>query len=231
MTCSMDDQLGPYVLQALQPEEAETIREHLTGCADCREEAFSLASTASFLARLSMPDIERLYDVDGEPVDGQLEPAASPPPGPSGAVPPAGARPVRRRRRAVLALAAAVLAAAAGVGTVRAVGDRADQPSPGVVRVADPDTHVRAALAMTERPWGTQLRLTLAGVYPSGRCSLVAHSRDGQSDTAASWVADTDGTAAIDGATAIPTSQLSQLDVVTARGELLIRITLPRRGD
>jgi len=72
--------------------------------------------------------------------------------------------------------------------------------------------------------------ITLAGVYPGGRCSLVAHSRDGQSDTAASW-ADTHGTAAIDGATAIPASQLSELDVVTDRGELLVRITLPRRGD
>ena len=224
MTCRMDDQLGPYVLQALQPEEAEAIREHLTGCAECRAEAVSLAGTASFLARLSLQDIERLYDADGEPV-----PAG---PGPSHAAPPDRARPVRRRRRrAVLALAAAALAAVAGVGTVRVLGDRPGQANPGVVQVADPATHVRAALAMTDRPWGTQLHLTLAGVYPSGRCSLVAHSRDGQSDTAASWVADTDGTAAIDGATAIPTSQLSELDVVTDRGELLVRITLPRRGD
>jgi hypothetical protein len=123
-----------------------------------------------------------------------------------------------------------VIAAGAGAGAVRIIGDHPAQPDPGVVQVADPATHVRAALAMTDRPWGTQLRLTLAGVYPRGRCSLVAHSRDGQSDTAASWVADAHGTAAIDGATAIPASQLSELDVVTDRGELLVRIALPRRG-
>jgi Putative zinc-finger len=231
MTCSMDDQLGPYVLQALQPEEAEAIRQHLTGCPECREEAVSLASTASFLARLSPQDIEGLYDRDGAPAN-RAGPPASRPPGRSDGVPPDGARPVRRRRRvAVLALAAAMVAAVAGAGAIRVLGDRPGQPNPGVVQVADPATHVRAALAMTDRPWGTQLRLTLAGAYPGGRCSLVAHSRDGKSDTAASWVADTSGTAAIDGATAIPTSQLSELDVVTDRGELLVRITLPRRGD
>jgi hypothetical protein len=119
----------------------------------------------------------------------------------------------------------------APVGVLRVLSDQSERSNSGVVQVVDPATHVRAALAMTDRSWGTQLHLTLAGAYPTGRCSLVAHSRDGQSDTAASWVADTDGAANIVGATAIPANQLSELDVVTDTGELLVRITLPPRGN
>jgi hypothetical protein len=211
MTCPMDDLLGPYVLHALEPRDADAIRRHLPSCAACREEAVSLASTASVLGRLTVTDIERLYDLDG----GELAPRD------------ADRRRTRPRRRAALALAAAVLAAVATLGAVRELGDRPGPSNPTVVEVADPATHVRAALAMTGQPWGTQLHLTLADAYPSGWCSLVAHSRDGRSETAASWVADPDGSAAVDGVTAIPRSQLSELDVVTDTGERLVRITLP----
>jgi Putative zinc-finger len=221
MTCSMDDRLGPYVLHALQPEDADAVRRHLTNCPECREEAVSLASTASLLGRLTLQDVERLYGLDGG------RPPASTP-----TLSDADPRPIRPgRRRAVLALAAAVLVAVAGIGGVRVLGGRPGPSDRRVVHVADPVTHIRAALAMTDRPWGTQLHLTLAGAYPSGWCSLVAHSRDGHSDTAASWVADTSGTATVDGVTAIPTSQLSALDVVTDTGQLLVRITLPSGAD
>jgi hypothetical protein len=83
---------------------------------------------------------------------------------------------------------------------------------------------------MTGRSWGTQLHLALDGVYPSGWCSLVAHSRDGQSDTAATWVADRQGAASVYGVTAIPVSQLTELDVLTASGALLVRISLPHHS-
>jgi hypothetical protein len=123
-----------------------------------------------------------------------------------------------------------VLAVLASAGAVRVLSGRPGSSNSAVVQAADPATHVRAAVSMTDRSWGTQLHLTLAGAYPSGWCSLVAHSRDGHSDTAASWVADTDGTADIVGATAIPAGQLGELDVVTDTGELLVRITLPPHG-
>jgi anti-sigma factor RsiW len=234
MTCRMDNELSAYVLNALQPAEADAMRQHLTGCPACREEAVSLASTASLLARLTLQDVERLYDLehvdDGGTADGTGRPWPSAP-ARSDAAPRDIMRSVRpRRRRAALAVAAAVLAASASVGAVRVLSGQPGQSNSGVVQVVDPATHVRAALALTDRSWGTQLHLTLAGAYPSGWCSLVAHASDGRSDTAASWVADTDGAANIVGATAIPTSQLSELDVVTDTGELLVRITLPPHG-
>lgn len=209
MTCLIDDYLGAYVLHALEPDDAEIVQAHVSGCPTCREEVCSLAGTASVLARLTLQDIEQLYPPD------QAEDGA------------AAARP--RRRRLAVAAAAAVLIAAGTLGGVRVLGGGPGPPPPGTVQVVDPTTHVRAAVTVTGRRSGTHLHLSLAGAgaYPSGWCSLVAHSRDGRSETAATWVADSKGDANVDGATAIPAGQLTELDVITAGGVRLVRINLP----
>lgn len=208
MTCRMDNELGAYVLHALEPEETHAVQLHLTDCQECHDEVRSLASTASMLALLTLPDIEELYELD--------------------AVDPEPARP--HRHRAALAVAAAVLAIFASAGAVRMLPADHGSPNPAVVRAVDPSTHVRAAVTTTSRSWGTQLHLRLAGAYPSGFCSLVAHSGDGRTDTVATWTADVHGAADVAGATAIPTTQLRELDVVTDSGQLLVRIPLPDDG-
>lgn len=212
MTCRMDDYLGAYVLAALEPDEDQEVHAHLTGCRACREEVSSLADTASLLALLTIQDIDEIYG--REPV----------------AADPVSARRRPRRRWAVLAVAAAVLIAGTAVADVQVFNGGPVPSPPGVVKVVDPTTHVQAAVTMTGRSWGTQLHLALAGAYPSGWCSLVAHSRNGQSETAATWVADRTGAASVDGATAIPVSQLTELDVLTASGALLARISVPHHN-
>jgi anti-sigma factor RsiW len=211
MTCRTDNDLGAYVMNALEPDEIQSVRAHLTGCPACREEVRSLEDAAALLALLTVQDIEQLFGP--EPV---ADAAAS-------------ARP--RRRGAALAPIAAVLIAATTVGGVQVLSGGSGPSPPRIVQVVDPTTHVQAAVTMTGRSWGTQLHLSLTGAYPSGWCSLVAHSRDGQSDISATWVADAHGAANIDGLTAIRTSRLTELDViVTATGARLVRINLPRHG-
>jgi len=201
----MDDYLGAYVLDALEPDEAQAVHTHLIDCPDCSAEVGSLTGTASVLALLTPGDVEQFYDG-----------------------PPAEARPPRPRHRAAWALVAAVLVAAAGLGGAGAFSGGGSGPTlPGVVRVVDPRTHVQAAVSMVAHPWGTQLHLDLSGARPGEWCALVARSRDGRSDTAASWTADRTGWAGVDGATAIPADRLSELDVVTRAGAVLVRITLP----
>jgi anti-sigma factor RsiW len=209
MTCVIDGYLGAYVLHALEPDDAEIVQAHVTGCPACREEVSSLAGTASVLARLTLQDIEELYPAE---------------PAEDGAAP---ARP--RRRRLAVAAAAAVLIAAGTLGGVQVLGGGPVPPPPDTVQVVDPTTHVRAAVTVTGRRSGTDLHLSLAGAgaYPSGWCSLVAHASDGRSQTAATWVANAHRATSVDGATAIPASQLTELDVITATGARLVRITLP----
>jgi anti-sigma factor RsiW len=228
MTCIMDRELGAYVLHALEPQEADAVSRHLTGCPACRDEVRSLSSTASLLALVTLQDVEGLSDLQDVDDEGAALRTATAP-AQSAVARPNSCRPARPRRRpAALAVAAAVLTASASVGAVRVLGGDHGSSNPSVVQVVDPATHVQAAVTMTSRGSGTQLRLTLAGAYPSGACSLVARASDGRSDTAATWVADTHGAADVAGATAIPASQLRELDVVTDTGQTLVQINLHR---
>jgi hypothetical protein len=57
----------------------------------------------------------------------------------------------------------------------------------------------------------------------------VARSHDGRTETAATWLADSDGTAVVAGTTGFAPDDLSQLDVVTDTGRLLVRVPVPNR--
>ena len=200
-TCHMSIELGAYVLQALEDDEAEQVRRHLGECDACRDEELELSFTASLLALLKPGDLDQLD------------------------VPEEAAEPRRPARRTVLMVAVALLAALS-LPVARAL----DHPTAtaSVVSATDPATHVRAAVTMAAAEGGTRLQLSLSGVYPGGWCSRVARSRDGRTDTAATWRADADGSADVTGTTAIPTSSLRELDVVTDSGRVLVRI--PVRG-
>lgn len=207
--CRTDIYLGAYVLGALEPSEARAVGAHVAGCDACRGELASLADTVMLLDLLTPEDVVELC-----------------PPDPVTVAAPRRHR--RHRRRAALALASAALVAATGLGIVRGLDD-GHAPSPTVAQAVDPVTHARAAVTMTSKNWGTELHLVLTGAYPSGWCSLIAHSRDGRTTTAASWEADPQGRAVVDGTTAISADRLTRLDVVTAGGVRLVQINLTHK--
>lgn len=205
MTCSTETELGAYVLHALEQDETDSVQQHVSGCRTCQRELSSLAATASWLALLTPGDLEQLEETQPE----------------------GDQRPHGRRRGVLLTVVAGVLAASVVVGVVRASEDQPQPPAAAVVRAVDPATQVEAVVSMSEQDSGTRLRLSLTGAYPRGWCSLVARSHDGRTETAATWVADADGTAVVAGTTAIGTDQLSELDVVTDTGRLLVRVPVP----
>jgi hypothetical protein len=208
MTCGMDDFLGAYVLDALEPAEAEAVRAHLAVCDTCRDEVAGLSATASMLALLTAEEAGRLASDEQESERAPVRAASRP-------------------RRIALAIAAAAVIATATAGGVHGIGIGPAYPAPSVVRAVAPATQVRAAVVVTPREQGAELRLSLSGAYPSGRCSLLAHSADGRTEFAARWVADASGAAEVDATTAIPPRQLTSLDVVTDAGVRLVRITMP----
>src|SRR6185503_17239645 len=132
----------------------------------CRGELARLAPLPGLLSRLSTDEAEKLAE-DTVSVQVEAPAAAEPPPralldGVLGAV-------ARRRRRGRLAagavafaLAFAALAVVAGGGFLRDEGDGA--PAPLTTAASDPSTGVQARAALTEKPWGTSVHLTLAGV-------------------------------------------------------------------
>lgn len=215
-SCSQQTYLGGYVLAALEPVEDEAVRAHLASCPGCQAEADSLQATAAMLAVLSLEEVDQLS-------------AAEPPP----------ARvddPVRRTRhphRLAVAAAALVLGVlgASGLvasGLVASMGDGPGPASPAVVQASDAVPGVQAAVEVTSRTGGTELRLRLSGAYPGGTCYLVAHAQDGRAETVASWVATARGTAVVSGRTAISRSDLRALDVITASGQRLAHLVVPK---
>jgi hypothetical protein len=222
MTCQMENWLGAYVLDALEPDEAALIQQHLVGCDICRDDVLSLSWIPEVLGRVNIADAEQLDD-------------RSPPStthGPSSAfldrllaAANSERRSGRRHRFAAVVAGAALLTA--GAGATAAVLTRTNSMHTSTLRAVDSQTHVSAVVTVTPRSWGSQLQLELTGAYPGGQCSLVAHAEDGRVDTAASWVASDAGTADVPGATAIPADQLAELDVVTGDGSRLVRVVLP----
>jgi hypothetical protein len=214
-TCQMSIELGAYVLHALEEKEDEEVRRHVADCDLCQDEVGDLSFTASLLALLTPEDLD-LLDVEEGPL---TVGAAGTDPGPASSEPP-----TRRPRRRIMLAVAAAFAATLAIPAARLLDHPASVPSATVIRATDPNTHVKAAVTLARADSGTRVHLSLSGAYPQGWCSLVAHSRDGATDTAATWRADAAGTAEVAGTTAIPTSRLSELDVVTDTGRVLVSI-------
>jgi hypothetical protein len=207
-TCQMSVELGAYVLHALEHEEDEEVRRHVAGCDLCQDEVRELSFTASLLSLLTLADLEQLdTDQGGRPASTVAR------------------RRRRPTRRVVLGVAAGLLAAVSVPAAWQAEHRAATAPpTTTLMRATDSATHVSAAVRLTRQKDGTRVHLSLTGAYPQGWCALVARSRDGASDTAATWRADPDGSADVAGTTAIPTTRLSELDVVSDTGRVLVRI-------
>ena len=134
----IEELLGAYALDAVDPEEREVIEHHLTECPRCRAEVADHREVASMLAMSGAPAPDGVWDRIVGSIDAELPPSlALPPvlPFPPGAPRATGgpvAAPARRRRRGMVAIGAAVAAVAAaliGVLAVKVVdqGQRIDE--------------------------------------------------------------------------------------------------------
>jgi len=223
-----------YVLDALEPDETEALRTHIAGCSICQDEVVSLSWIPALLRSVDLEGIERL--------GGTAETAEADADAGAHGRPPSlmldrllasmhTARRTRRPRRPVaLLLGAAAAVTIAGTVTVASGAfDTHRSPTHTVLRTVDPRSHADAAVTLTGRKWGTELHLTLSWVTAGQECSLIAHSRDGRSDIAATWVASYQATASVPGTTAIRADQPSELYVVTTDGRQLVRIVVPHK--
>ncbi|HKC29131.1 MAG TPA: zf-HC2 domain-containing protein [Jatrophihabitans sp.] len=200
--CAMDDYLGAYVLDALDDDERAAVSAHLAGCSECAEEVACLAGTVSRLARLTLADVEHALPV---PAAGR-----------------AGRRRVGGRVLAGVAAAAACAAiATAAVGTLHGGGGTGT-----VIRSSAHARDLTATLVVGRRDTFTAVHLSMQGTYPAGPCYLVAHSRKGLEETAASWVSSGWGTAQVNATTTIAPADLAEFDVVTASGHQVIRLVM-----
>jgi hypothetical protein len=196
--------LGAYVLGALEPDEAEAVREHLPGCAACSAEHASLAGLPALLdlaAPLAAPD-EPLSPAFEEALLDRFardREAAAPEPAPK------RRRPLPRIAwtRPRVAVASGLLAAALTFATMSALDD--DPPSqPAASRnyvvqlkagaAAPAGSRVSGRVSLYRVKGGTGVHLWASGLR-SGRKHVyeVLCEKGGWSASAGTFRADADG--------------------------------------
>jgi hypothetical protein len=171
-------EVASYALGVLDPAESEAFESHLLECMECQAELLELHEIPAALDLI------------------KSGPAPAPPPRRTGeaAVATLLDRVATRRRKRTrglwLAAAAAVTLTALTPLAVRELWPA--QPGGGQVAAQtftaySPDKHVQAMVSLSPKDWGTQVSFELSGVSGPLRCTLVAVSRSGETETVMSW--------------------------------------------
>jgi hypothetical protein len=200
--------IGAYIVGALDTEASARVRRHLRACRACREDYHDLVPVRDWLGRLVLAGEPDTGDQPGRP---PLEPVRS-----------LRGHVRGRLRRRWLPAAAAAATAAAGTAAV-AVAALSAHPAAPAFRAFDRATGVHGQAHLTGMPNGTEIDLSITGLPAGERCTLVVLSPAGR-DVAGSWSAKYDGTAQVEGTTAIPVRQLTALRIETPARRLLLSI-------
>ncbi len=209
--------LGCYVLATLDPAERSQLETHLSGCPECRSELASYAGLPGLMSRLS-------------PTEAAGPAAALAPPATLLAGVLGAARAERDQQRLATrrqqrrwrygAFGAAGLAAAAAATAIIAVLPAPSAPSRALAAAAGATS--TGQLTYTRKPWGTQVRLILAGLPHTGTFAASAVGRDGTTSIAATWSATPNGHADVTGATPLTPEALTGLRITTGDGTVLL---------
>lgn len=167
----LQELLGAYALDAVEPDEAAAIETHLTECPRCRAEVAEHREAATLLAFAGSPAPDALWD--------RVAGALDEPPPPLGLAPVVPMRP--RRAGPTRALVAAVAVAAAVIAALGVEVVRQDHRIDRLAAVTDQRGLEQAAAAAAVAPGARTVRLRSgdgrqtadAIVLPDGRGYLV----------------------------------------------------------
>jgi hypothetical protein len=229
MSCEFAHDDGAYVLGALSPAERQAFENHLTQCDDCARSVRELAGLPGLLARVD-PRV-----VEDPPIDVPVPPTLL----------PSLVREVRRgrRRRVYLAVgaAAATIVIAAGATAVITSNNGSDTPvashTTSATATTDPMSPVgsgplKASLGFTSVAWGTKIDLSCSydktdewDAGGSTGYALVVRTRDGKEQQIATWRGIPGKTIRLAAATDSRRQDISSVEVRTASGTTVLRLT------
>src|SRR5262245_6971903 len=180
--------LGVYVLGAIDPAERAQVDEHLTTCAECREELASLAGLPAMLRKVPVVEAERLAEAEQDP---ELTGVPSPEMLTSLLGRTANVRRIRRWRGLAAAAAVALVAVAGGAAVTSALQSHPSSPVSSAWHKtigAGPAAGGRRAVRYRNEPWGTQMEANVAGLRPGSICELQVTDKTGGTSVVGSWV-------------------------------------------
>lgn len=138
----------------------------------------------------------------------------------------------RRRRRALLVVAAVVLLllvlpGAVLVNHLLSAGPLTQVTATVQSSATNQQTGVSAHVALSPSLSGSAVNVSVAGVPPSTRCSLVVVGRDGSHQTLLTWNASYSGTADFRTSTSTPAAGIASMNLVDAAdGHLLVAVPI-----
>lgn len=212
-------ELGVYLLGAIDPAQRAVVARHLASCRDCRTELAGMAGLPALLRRVPAHELRRLL----------VDDAVSLVPGP-----PLSALIVRvaraRRRRRCLTVATAVVAAVAVVSGwlgLRPLPRPPASASPWwTAMVESVNLATRAGVYVRYAPerWGTELQVRVTGIAIGTRCQLWVTGPSGQHEDAGGWIVEP-GRQAIWHPASVPfASTMLRSFQVTVGGKILVTV-------
>lgn len=203
------EELGAYVLGALESEERHAVEAHLESCSSCRDELARLSALPPLLDHLTADEAARSSLLPSPRLTARVTAMTL-------------QERVRLSRQLRVWRAATV---AAGVAAVLAVLGWAPWDTPSVDRwvlhpasVVAPVDGTAAALAWE---WGTTVELDLEDLPPADRYVMWAVSADGRREQAGTWGRTVSGRTYVRGASAIQRRDLVRIEVVAVDGPVL----------
>jgi len=218
VTC--EEALGSAAVALLGGDRVDAdVEAHLGGCDSCRAELAGLQPLPGVLGRLDPADLA-LLDASAPAGTALLDRLLA-----------AAARDRRRRRAAVLAVAAAVIALILVPGAIWAVSRLHTSAAITTARPAqiswsatDASTGISGKAQAWASAWGSDLSVSISGVRSGTQCTIVVVTKDGATQTAASWKASYAGTAQVRGNVAAPVTAIAGIEIVDDTGHVLLHL-------
>jgi anti-sigma factor RsiW len=177
------NELGVYLLGAIEPHERARLGDHLASCLACREKLAALAGMPALLRKVPAAEAIRAWRNDG----------GDRPPTPPLRTLLSKVAQTRRRRRWAIAAGAALTAALAVAGVQLLRPGPATEPAAAALpwtataTGASPVTGVSAAIRYAAEPWGSELDVRVTGIPVGTRCQLWVTGAGGQAVAAGGW--------------------------------------------
>lgn len=227
MTCQHTSTLGVYLLGALEPEERSAFESHLYGCDICRAELVRLAPLPGLLNQITITDFDETSELptpafDPVPPIALVEPVVPEEPEPDLPVETLRKPWTRRRWQVLTGAAAAVVLLVAGLFGYQALwGADASSERSVTWEANDPNSGVHAQIQLTEKSWGTDIKVWMSEVPGSKECRLVVMAKDGYRsrvdpyvEIAGWWTSGHSAADDIPGSTSIDLASIRRLEIM-----------------
>lgn len=209
MTGHVHTELGAYVLGALEPDERRAVEDHVTHCAECRDELARLSGLPPLLDRLSVEEVT----ADVGSVSAQLAARGRR---------AAADEHVRLRRHLrwwqAGAAAAALLAVVAVGAAWQPWASPPDRLVAQLVPLSEDAGAVEGTIAAYAWEWGTTIELRVDQLPPRTAYLVYAVAEDGTRQRAGTWGPTADGGAMVRAASAIQRPALARVQVTDPDG-------------